>query len=156
MWYCLQNTTLPLFLIRCFPISFIGLYNRSYDFDRHNHPFLYRYRSSDRTDERIHPAIGFHSRADSRIIGCKGAVSGFGGTLMSCTDRFYDGGPGFGFCHYLDSCTAALLVGGFVADKSVGGCFLRMAEPLAGKRVGSNKIYASGQPYDLCNRVYRW
>ena len=58
------------------------------------------------------------------------------------------------YCH-LDRCSADIHVSGVLADESDGSHLTGVAEPLAGKWIGSTQISVVNEPCDLCDRVYR-
>ena len=53
------------------------------------------------------------------------------------------------------SYTHLIHVSGVLADESDGSHFAGVAEPLAGKWIGSTQISVANEPCDLCDRVYR-
>ena len=55
----------------------------------------------------------------------------------------------------MDSRTAVFYVDSLVADKGDGGDFARMAEPLAGLRIGGVEVSFISEPAGRCHRVYR-
>ena len=74
---------------------------------------------------------------------------------MSGCDGLDDGCTGIGFYCHLDRCSADIHVSGVLADESDGSHLTGVAEPLAGKWIGSTQISVVNEPCDLCDRVYR-
>ena len=89
------------------------------------------------------------------FAGSKGFVCNVGGEALSGCDGLDDGCTGIGFYCHLDRCSADIHVSGVLADESDGSHLTGVAEPLAGKWIGSTQISVANEPCDLCDRVYR-
>lgn len=68
-------------------------------------------------------------------------------SMTFCTD--------IGICCDLGSGAVIVFTGGIFVDEGDGSNFSRLAEPLAGCRIGGIEIPATGEPAYLCCRVYR-
>ena len=77
------------------------------------------------------------------------------GKALSDCDGLDDSSTGIGFYCYLDCRSVDIHVSGVLADESAGSYFVGMAEPLAGKWVGSTQVPVADKPCDLCDRVCR-